>query len=140
MTKDRKRQIAWIVLVVISAAACYFGYRAIRKIERQGHELADVVRVNHKLASETKTLAKSLQAGLIDTCKVNGNPLRLAEREDLEEGITSPHDPRLRELLPNIPPQIAERIVREGNRKKRTRLEKIQPVNCVAQYTEPPGP
>lgn len=82
-------------------------------------------------ANET---SQNLRAGLIASCEDNGNPLRVAVRGILKEGITAPNDPRLRELLPNVPQEVIERIAKEGNRKKHHALAQIQEVNCVTQY------
>jgi hypothetical protein len=124
----------WIVLVVAAAALVFW-------TQRTSEKASDVANENRQLIGQvvklTQTVAANQRAtthGLVESCRQNGNPLRRAVRKQIRKGFTDPKDPRLKELLPNVPQTVINRIAREGNREARAELAEITDVECAAQY------
>lgn len=129
--RRHQRKWPWIAVVVTA-----FGFTTWNvAISGEAQQAADTAAGAAHTANRT---AKALRLGLINSCEVNGNPLRAAVRGVLREGITRPDDPRLKELLPNVPQEVINRIVREGNVKKREALAEIQDVDCRETYSPRP--
>lgn len=79
--------------------------------------------------------AAELRDALVHACKAN--PLRRAEVEDQREALVDPADPRYRELLPNVPRSVIDRIATETNVRHRERIREIRSIDCEARYPSP---
>jgi len=86
------------------------------------------------LVVRTQGFATELRDGLVESCEKNGNPLREVLREEQHAQITSPQDPRIQALFPNLPLAVIMPIVERGNAEHRQRLRKLHPVDCVSLY------
>ncbi len=84
-------------------------------------------------AEKANQNSTDLQAGLIESCRVNGNPLRVTVQGLLHEQIASARQTPA-SFFPDIPPATFHRLIRESIEAKRKRLATIAPVNCAAQY------
>jgi len=84
-------------------------------------------------ANKANQNSADLQAGLIESCEVNGNPLRVTVQGLLHEQIASARKTPA-SFFPDIPPATFHRLIRESIEAKRKRLAKINPVDCAAQY------
>jgi hypothetical protein len=78
--------------------------------------------------------AVNLRNGLVRSCNDNGNPLREAVQELLEEQIKQSKPSVVAKLFPQIAPEELERLIREQNENKRKIIKKIAPLKCESLY------
>lgn len=115
MNLETRRAVAWVLLVAIAVAGFYFGYKEVRKLDQ---------------------LASTTQAGLIESCEINGNSTRRIKRAELKEEVLESHALPAT-YFPGIPPALFHRLIKEKNEKRWARFRQSKPINCVQQYTEP---
>lgn len=135
LSREGRRALAFVLVVFAFAAACFFGYQEIRKVEDQGNELAVLTKETRALAKKTRVQAKSIQASLVESCQRNGNSQRKALRQQLHEEITEAENtpPDVLKAF-NLSPQRIEELVAESAEKKKARLKRFAAVNCRDQF------
>lgn len=127
MKQKLKKAWPWIAVVLVAMGLTYTNQLA----SHQAKQTAAQVKI---LASGNRALVKGIQNAITTACELNGNALREVIREEIRAGFTNPDDPRLKEILPDVPQPVIERIAKEENAKRERRLLKAHNVNCVAVY------
>lgn len=148
----RTKRVLDLVLPLLVTALLGIALLQLGEVRGTANEAKETAATTQVLAHENKEFNQELTEGLISACEANGNPIRAAEREDLTEAIqelrseiTSPNDPRLDALFPNVPPATVDELIREGNEQKRERIKAkedrratIVHVDCANQYPGSP--
>ena len=88
--------------------------------------------VTHKAQTNAK-FSKELRNGLVKNCETT----RTVLVEGIQGELLSVNDPRIPEIFPDVPKEVADRIIREGNKEKRDRIATIRPSGCEAAYPQP---
>jgi hypothetical protein len=84
-------------------------------------------------ALETKNFAGQLRDGLVESCDVNGNPLREVVQQILQEDIdASKKIPA--SYFPGIPAEKFRELVRKKRIANEKKIRKIAPINCDKQF------
>jgi hypothetical protein len=87
--------------------------------------------------TSTKDFATDLRNGLVQSCKVNGNPLREAVQDQLREQIHQRENLDYARFFPNVPFAELKALLEQQNRADRATLKKIAPVDCSRLYPKP---
>jgi len=88
------------------------------------------------LANQTTTTAdfsSELRDGLVESCELNGDPLRAAVRNLLREQIRNTESPLIKELFPTLPQSFIDMRVAALHQ----RLAEVKPVVCNDLYPKP---
>jgi hypothetical protein len=87
-----------------------------------------------RAAHQATMTSAALKAGLIESCEVNGNPLREVLQSVLKgEVAESKHIPA--KFFPDIPPELFHQLLRIKREANEEKIKRIEPVDCVAQYS-----
>lgn len=82
---------------------------------------------------ENREFAHELRDAQIENCE--NSPVRKVLVEGLESELVSVNDPRIREAFPNVPKEVTDRLIREGNRRTRQRIGRLLAIDCEARYS-----
>jgi glutamate dehydrogenase/leucine dehydrogenase len=136
MSKDTKRLIAWVVLVLVFAAGTFFGYREIHKVDDLTHKVAGLSLANHGLVT-------SLQSAIVESCEENGNSRAEVQRETLQEELQEAKhpDPEAFKALveAGVPAATINALEAKQIGKLKIRLGRVHIANCQSQYRISPG-
>ena len=88
----------------------------------------------HDQASSAGETAHTTQRILIRSCRDNGNPLRMAVREMLQDEIKQSHSPFIYKAFPQFSHRRLNRKIGQANRTRRKLIRQIKPVDCSATY------
>lgn len=130
--------IAAVVLVPAALAVNYSKQNGNtgREAKEAATATAKLTLRNHLLIKRLARVQHRVTVGLIESCEVNGNPLRTAfqtllrEQIKLSEGLKP-------SALPNLSPMQFHELVDEGIEAKRRAIHAVNPIDCTAQYTSP---
>lgn len=86
-----------------------------------------------KIALENREQTHEIRANQIEACE--NSPIKHIQIETLKEGRLSINDPRISELFPNVPKEVRDRFVREGDKEANDRIERLRNIDCVKRYT-----
>ena len=88
-------------------------------------------------SDETQDFSAQLREGLVTSCEVNGNPLREAVRNQIQEQIRQREHLDYARFFPNVPPEELKLLLEQQNEADRATLAEIAPVDCSEQYPKP---
>lgn len=84
-------------------------------------------------ALQTQDFAHQLQAGLVRSCDVNGNPLREVVQQILQEDIDQSKKLPA-SYFPGIPPDKFRMLVKKKRIANEKKIKLIAPINCAAAF------
>ena len=88
------------------------------------------------LISHTVGQSDSIRTGLVKGCEQNGNPLRLAVRDVLQDQVDQSRSGNLERFFPQIPPERLAALIRDANVQRLEAIRSLAPVDCDALYSK----
>jgi uncharacterized membrane protein len=88
-------------------------------------------------SDDNADFSTELRNGLVESCEVNGNPLREAVRHQINEQIQQREQLDYARFFPNIPTAELKLLLDQQTEADRERLKEIAPVNCASLYPKP---
>ena len=85
-------------------------------------------------ASSIANSQEVIQQILTRSCQDNGNPLRAAVAQMIQDQIDQSKRPSLHQFFPQISRKRLNRLIHRANVQRRKEIRSIKPVNCYALY------
>ena len=115
--RQRQTNVLLLITVVLMVAAAIYQFLVVNP---------DSARIQDQLRDSQN----AIHAGLVQNCEENGNPLRVAVQQILQDQIDQSHAVNLEKFFPQIPASQLHRLIHQQNQRRRSEIRQIAPVDC----------